>query len=146
MIKILRKLDKPLLISTVLMFIFGLLMIFSASYVKAITALGNAYYFLIRQGAILIVCFFAFLILIRFPLSFYKKMHKIIIISAISLLVLVYFFGTVSNGARSWFSLWFFSLQPSELAKIAIIIYMAISLASTELFSFASIIHDSRKI
>ena len=86
MIKILRKLDKPLLISTVLMFIFGLLMIFSASYVKAITALGNAYYFLIRQGAILIVCFFAFLILIRFPLSFYKKMHKIIIISAISLL------------------------------------------------------------
>lgn len=125
MIKILRKLDKPLLISTVLMFIFGLLMIFSASYVKAITALGNAYYFLIRQGAILIVCFFAFLILIRFPLSFYKKMHKIIIISAISLLVLVYFFGTVSNGARSWFSLWFFSLQPSELAKIAIIIYMA---------------------
>ena len=51
MIKILRKIDKPLFFVTLFMFIFGLIMIFSASYVKAITMLDNAYYYLIRQGS-----------------------------------------------------------------------------------------------
>ena len=74
MIKILRRIDKPLFFVTCIMFLFGLLMIFSASYVKAITTLDNAYYYLIRQGIILFICFVVFLIVINFPylcLSFY---------------------------------------------------------------------------
>jgi len=126
MIKILRKLDKALLISTVFMFIFGLIMIFSSSYVKAITTTGNAYYFLIRYSLILVVCSIVSLVLIRFPLSFYRKMYKIIMLGGVFLLILLQFFGTISNGARSWFSLPFFNLQPSELVKIGIIIYMAV--------------------
>ena len=64
MVKVLRKIDKPLFFSTVIMFIFGLIMIFSASYVKAITSLDNAYYYLIRQSVILMVCLFVFLFMI----------------------------------------------------------------------------------
>lgn len=123
--KIFRKLDKPLLLTTVIMFIFGLIMIFSASYVKAITYIDNAYYYLIKQGIILIVCFLVFLFLIRFPIKIYKSFYKLIIIGAIVLLVLVYMFGTISNGTRGWFSLPYFNLQPSELSKIAVIIFMA---------------------
>ena len=125
MIKLFRKLDKPLLFVTIFMFLFGLIMIFSASYVKAITSLGNAYYYLIRQGIILVVCFISFLILIKFPIKLYKKFYNFIIIATIGLLVLLFFFGTISNGARSWFSLLFFNFQPSEFAKVAIILYMA---------------------
>lgn len=125
MVKLFRKMDKPLFFITIFMFIFGLIMIFSASYVKAITSIDNAYYYLVRQGIILIACFIAFLILIKFPLKFYKSFYKMIIFSAIALIIGVYFFGSVLNGSRSWFSLPYFNFQPSELAKIAIIIYMA---------------------
>lgn len=125
MIKLFRKMDKPLFFITIFMFIFGLIMIFSASYVKAITSLDNAYYYLIKQGIILVACFIAFFILIKFPLKIYKNLYKMIMFLAIALVVGVYLFGSVSHGSRSWFALPYFNVQPSELAKIAIIIYMA---------------------
>lgn len=121
-----RKLDKPLLFITLIMFIFGLLMIFSASYVKAINDLDNAYYYLIRQGKILLICFIAFLIAIKIPLSIYKKYYKLIIIGSIGLLVYVTFFGTISNGTRGWIPLGVFNLQPSEVSKICIILFFSI--------------------
>ena len=125
MIKVLKKIDKPLFFVTVFMFIFGLLMIFSASYVKAITALDNAYYYLIRQGLILIVCFLAFLFLINIPINTYRRTYKGIVYLAIGLLLLLYPFGIIVNGARSWLPTPVFNFQPAEFAKIAIIIYMA---------------------
>ena len=121
-----RKLDKLLLFTTLFMFIFGLLMIFSASYVKAINDLDNAYYYLIRQGVILIICFIAFLIIVKIPLKFYKKYYKLIIIGSIGLLAYVTFFGTVSNGTRGWIPLGIFNLQASEVSKIAIILFLSI--------------------
>ena len=125
MIKVLRKIDKPLFFVTVFMFLFGLIMIFSASYVKAITMLDNAYYYLIRQAVILCICLFVFLFIVNIPTQKYKKNYKLIIYLAIILLCSLYFFGITVNGARSWLPLPFFNFQPSELAKIAIIIYMA---------------------
>ena len=75
MLKIIRKIDKPLFFMTVIMFIFGLLMIFSASYVKAITSLGNAYYYLIRQGLVLFICLFVFMFFINILIEKYKKYY-----------------------------------------------------------------------
>jgi cell division protein FtsW len=126
MLKIFRRLDKPLFFVSIFMFLFGLIMICSASYVKAITLTGNAYYYLMRQGIILIICFFVFLFVIRFPIKLYKKFYKFIIWGSIALIAGVYFFGSISHGARSWFALPYFNLQPSELVKISIILYMAI--------------------
>ena len=125
MIKVLRKIDKPLFFVTVFMFLFGLIMIFSASYVKAITMLDNAYYYLIRQAVILCICLFVFLFIVNIPTQKYKKNYKLIIYLAIIILCSLYFFGITVNGAKSWLPLPIFNFQPSELAKIAIIIYMA---------------------
>lgn len=126
MLKIIRKIDKPLFFLTIIMFIFGLLMIFSASYVKAITSLGNAYYYLIRHGIILIICLFVFLFFINIPSSKYKKYYKSILYISIALLLALIPFGITVNGAKSWLHTPFLNFQPSELAKIAIIVYMAV--------------------
>lgn len=120
-----KKIDKPLFWTTTFMFIFGLIMIFSASYVKAINVIDNAYYYLIRQGIILILCFFMSLVLIKFPIKLYKNLYKVIVIVCIALLIAVYFWGNISHGARSWFALPFFNLQPSELVKIGLILFLA---------------------
>ena len=120
-----KKIDKPLFWTTTFMFIFGLIMIFSASYVKAINVIDNAYYYLIRQGIILILCFFMSLVLIKFPIKLYKNLYKVIVIVCIALLIAVYVWGNISHGARSWFALPFFNLQPSELVKIGLILFIA---------------------
>lgn len=125
MIKSLRKIDKPLFFSTVIMFIFGLIMIFSASYVKAITSLDNAYYYLIRQSVILLVCLFVFLFMINIPTKKYRRNYKLIMYLSIGLLISLEFIGITVNGAKSWIPLPFFNFQPAEFAKIAAIIYMA---------------------
>lgn len=125
MIKNLRKIDKPLFFISVIMFIFGLVMIFSSSYVKAITTLDNAYYYLIRQSLILIICLFVFLFMINISTKKYRRNYKVILYIAIGLLISLNFIGITVNGARSWIPLPFFNFQPSEFAKIAIIIYMA---------------------
>ena len=94
MIKVLRKIDKPLFFVTVFMFIFGLVMIFSASYVKAITMLDNAYYYLIRQSCILCICLFVFLFIVNIPTQKYRKNYKLILYLSVALLVSLYFFAS----------------------------------------------------
>lgn len=124
--KVLRKIDKPLLITTFIMFCFGLIAIFSASYVKASFANVSAFYYLIKQGLILLLCIFIFLVVIRIPTSLYKKYINITMYGIIVALALLFVFGKTVNGATSWFDLGMFDFQPSELAKILLIIFLGV--------------------
>jgi len=119
------KMDKWLLFWTILMFVLGLFMILSSSSVEASLS-GVPYYYFVRQAIILSVCAAVTIFIISMPMSLFKKLAFPIIIIVIGLLIFVFSYGLVVNRARSWISLGFFNLQPSEFAKTALILYMAV--------------------
>jgi cell division protein FtsW len=119
------KVDKWLLFFTTLLFILGLFMIFSASSVQA-SLNGSPYYYFIRQGIILGICVVVSFIVMSIPLKFYRRVAFLFAVIILGSLIVVYLYGAIINRARSWIPLGFFNYQPSEFAKTAIILYMAV--------------------
>lgn len=125
--KILSKLDKPLLIVTSIFFIFGLIMILSASSMESYMRYNySPYHYFIRQFIFLAVGLLVFLFVIIFPTKNYKKIDKILLGIIILALVGLIFYGHIANQAVSWYKIGPLSLQPSEFAKIIIIIYLSV--------------------
>lgn len=125
--KIISKLDKPLLIVTIIFFIFGLIMILSASSMESYMRYNySPYHYFFRQFIFLGVGLIAFLFMIIFPTKNYKKLDKVLLGIIILSLVGLIFYGHVANQAVSWYKIGPFAIQPSEFAKIVIIIYLAV--------------------
>lgn len=125
--KIISKLDKPLLIVTIIFFIFGLIMILSASSMESYMRYNySPYHYFFRQFIFLGVGLIAFLFIIIFPTKNYKKLDKVLLGIIILSLVGLIFYGHVANHAVSWYKIGPFAIQPSEFAKIVIIIYLAV--------------------
>lgn len=125
--KLLSKIDKPLLIVTFIFFIFGLIMILSASSMESYMRYNfSPYHYFFRQTLFLLIGIIIFCFVIIFPTKNYKKLDKfiigIIILSLIGLLA----YGYTANNAASWYKIGPITIQPSEFAKLAIIIYMSV--------------------
>ena len=121
--RILKNIDKPLLIISAILFVFGLIMIFSASNITAFMKYSaSPYRYFLKQSIFLTVSLIASLFLIQF----YSKSYHIIATLAVYAigvtLTLLLMYGSLKNKAISWIDLGFFSIQPSEFAKIIIMI------------------------
>lgn len=127
-ISIFSKIDKPLLIMSILYSIIGLIMVLSASSVSAVLKYDQStYYFFIRQLIFVVVSYLVGLILVlNIPIKKYKRFLPIVLIGLLASLIFLLVYGDVVNEARSWISLGFFSFQPSEFAKTILILYMGI--------------------
>ncbi len=119
--------DLPFLILVLCLLGFGLVMVCSASYVSAYYRYGDSFYFIKRQ-----VIWAVLGIVIMMGLSFidyklYRKYLPVILGVALLmvLLVLIPGVGIKVNGARRWLGIGSFRIQPSEVAKLAIIIFLA---------------------
>ncbi len=124
--KIIKYIDKPLLIATVILFIIGLIMVFSASNVTAYMKHAvSPYNYFMKQGVFLVIGFVLFLIMIRFNVKSYGMFSWGLLLVAIASLVLVLFYGTENNQALSWFRIGFISIQPSEFVKVITIVFLA---------------------
>ena len=124
--KIIKYVDKPLLIVSVLLFIIGLIMVFSASNVTAYMSHDvSPYNYFIKQGLFLLVGLIMSLIMIKFTTKAYGVFSwgllLIIIVSLLMLLVI----GQAKNRAISWYDLGPISIQPSEFAKVITIVWLA---------------------
>ena len=112
---------------TCLLFAFGLLMMTSASIEIASSQYQDPFYFLKRQGIFSLIGFAVIVLTLHIPLSVWKKLSGFLLIVSfiLLLLVLVPGIGKVVNGSARWIDVGIFNLQPSELAKIFIVIYLA---------------------
>ncbi|MGF7048491.1 cell division protein FtsW [Paenibacillus sp. DS2015] len=118
--------DFQLLILTLLLVGFGLVMVFSSSSSLTIASkVNDALYFAKRQFMWAVIGGFFMFIAMNIHYSKYKKLFMPIFIVTIIMLILVPYIGEVRNGARSWFGIGSLGVQPTELAKIATILYLA---------------------
>ncbi len=124
--KIIKYMDKPLLLATVILFTIGLIMVFSASNVTAyMSHVVSPYYYFMRQGIFLLIGIILSFVMIRFNTKSYGMFSWILLLAAIAALILVLFVGEENNQAVSWFRLGFFNVQPSEFVKVITIVFLA---------------------
>lgn len=123
-----KKLPDLILLFTILaLIVCGLIMILSASSVKADKTYGDSYYFFKKQLQYLIVAIVISAVIYKLK---YKKLLDLapylLLLSFITLLlVLIPGVGRVAGGSRRWLPLGPINFQPSELAKLTVIIYLA---------------------
>ncbi|WP_335870471.1 putative lipid II flippase FtsW [Bacillus sp. 2205SS5-2] len=133
--KIMRSYDYSLVIVYALLCIFGVVMVYSASMVTAVTKyeLPSSFFYQ-RQLLFVIVGFLAFIVAAIFPykaFKFNKVLIPVLLLTVLSL-VAVHFVGDNTNNAQSWILIGSFKLQPSEFAKLSIIIYLSVVYAKKQ--------------
>ncbi len=121
------KVDLNIVISVTFLLFVGMVMVFSASSMMADKKFGSLTYYLRKQMMWGILSFGLMILMSRFDyrrLQHHKLPHILILLS-FTLLIGLLVGGVRINGARRWFHLGFMNFQPSELAKLSIIIYTA---------------------
>ena len=119
--------DKPFLFALVGLSLFGLLSVFNASVVSAFRDFGNEYHFIQNQATFLFTGFVLCFIISRID---YRKWYGLAIpLLFVTLVLLLAVFipgiGVGALGAKRWINLGFTTLQPTEFAKLALVVYLS---------------------
>jgi cell division protein FtsW len=120
--------DKRLLTITLILIVFGLVILSSAGIVDGQKKFGSPYYYLTHQLLYgVIPGLMGMFILSRIDYRFWKKISLFILIGSLALMIMIFLptFGHGLKGATRWLSLGIFSFQPSEILKLSLIIYLA---------------------
>ena len=125
---ILADTDRTLLGVTIFLVCAGFIILMSASAPLSIKYFGHSYYYIFHQ-LILSLTFGAFLFFVglRIPIDWYRRYALIFLVVAIVLILLVFVqgIGFGAGTAQRWIRLGRFSFQPSEMLKLAFVIYLA---------------------
>ncbi len=122
-----KDMDKPLLFSTIGLFIFGLFNIVTASSSEAVERYGvSIFYYFSKQLIILGAGFIACLFILRTNTKKYKQIFTLCYLGIGTLLVYLLLYGSLNRGAKNWISIMGFTFQPSEFAKPIIIVCLAL--------------------
>lgn len=124
--KNLRNIDIPLLIVTIILVVVGLIMVFSSSSIAAVLQYNqNEFYFFKRQLYSVLICVVMFFIIVNIDTKKYNYISILLLLVITGLLFALTTYGVVVNSANSWFKFKSYSMQPSEIAKPIIILYLA---------------------
>jgi cell division protein FtsW len=137
-----RRADYVFILYIGILLFFGLMMLTSASSAVGIDRFGDSYYFIKRQLLYgLLPGMLAFFVFAKIPYGIFQKHAWFIFTLTLAGLILVFIPGIGSSfgtGANSWIALGQYSFQPSEFAKLGLIIFMAayLSKKGSELMDF----------
>lgn len=117
----------PLITIPIILSLIGLVFIFEASAIRATSEFGDSLHYLKYQSIWLFIGIF---LMLFFSFFNYKNLYFFSFIALIStilllMIVLIPGIGLQAGGARRWIDFGFFNVQPTELAKFSIIIYLA---------------------
>ena len=118
-------LDLPFLVLVVLLVTIGVIMVFSSSYARAYYKEGNSTYYFARQAIFAVLGIGVMLFVSRINYQLWRSVSFLVLAGTIFFLLLVPIFGTEEGGAKRWIWIGFTSFQPSELAKVAIVMTFA---------------------
>lgn len=126
--------DKLLLIAVIIIAIFGIVMIYSASSIWAEYKYDDPFKYVKAQSAFFIIGLFLIFVISKINIDILHKRANLILLICFILLTLVLIpgIGSIRNGSRSWFGIGGLGIQPSEFAKLGLIIYVAKYLASNQ--------------
>ncbi|RME49323.1 MAG: putative lipid II flippase FtsW, partial [Chloroflexi bacterium] len=123
-----RGIDVALVMAVAALLAIGLIMVYSTTYALGFRVYGNPNYFLIRQGMWVVVGVAALLIMMRIEYTGWQRVSVLMMAGMLLTLAVLLIFGGERFGGRRWF--FGGSVQPSELAKLAVVIYIADWLSS----------------
>lgn len=111
--------------------IFGLIMVYSATYYSASLNGGNQYWYLIKQIIGVFVGFCGLIFFYFFPHQKLKKFKwwAVLVVTVLLILVFIPYIGVENYGARRWIGLFGMTFQPSELAKFALVLFASAHLS-----------------
>jgi len=130
MLKKLENYDLILLLMAIALTCFGVVMVYSASNIMAAKRFHDGFFFLKRQGLFCVIGFALMLGVMHIDYHVWKKLAGPALLICLVLLVMVLIpgIGGKAGGSSRWIKLPGFNLQPSEMAKLGLIMYMAYSL------------------
>ena len=116
-----------LFVLVILFSIFGLVMIYSSSYVWSLYKFNDSFHYIKLQGLFLLIGIIFMIIISKIDYKLYYKYASMIFIICLILLVLVLIpgIGKIRNGSRSWFGIGSFGIQPSEFIKLSLLILIS---------------------
>ena len=120
-----KRVDISLIIPVILLAFFGTVMVYSAGYAYAYARYDDALYFVKKQSVWLFLGLSVMTVSAKLNSDIFKKISKPLYCITIILLLLVLIIGFVGNGAKRWISIGPLTIQPSEIAKISLIMMLA---------------------
>ena len=117
--------DFILLAIVLTMLALGIIMVLSASSPTSLAETGSSYDYVKTQALSAVLGIIAMFIISKIDYRIFKKFDKLIYIAVVILLASVAVIGASEGGAKRWINLGFISFQPSEVAKIGLIIFYA---------------------
>ncbi len=127
-----KRIDPLIVGITLALSLGGLVMVFSASGVMAENKFTNATYYLQRQIVWMVLGFSVLLIGSLIDYRQWKQWIPMVVGGCVVGLLLVLAVGPQINGARRWLALGFFSIQPTEMAKLGVVLYLAAFLSNPQ--------------
>jgi len=117
--------DRQLVWISLSLMLIGLVMVTSASFPISYRLTDQPFHFMFRHAIFLILALITSSIVIQIPLERWMKMSTLMLIVSVVLLVIVLAVGRSVNGASRWIPFGLFNLQPAEVAKLSLFIYMS---------------------